>query len=205
MAKMGRPRQFDRDAALDAALRLFWAQGFEPTSLSQLKETMGGLSNASFYGSFGSKEALFREVVTRYIATHGQATASLKDDAMPPRQAVEAALRNSARMQTALSHPPGCLIAIGASNCSLDHAAIDRFLADERRRNREGFERHVARAVESGELPPQTDVPALARLFNGFLLGMTLEVRDGVPFEELDSAITALMMLWDRPATGNGH
>ena len=66
MSRTGRPREFDRAEALDAALRLFWQQGYEATSISQLIDAMGGISTASFYATFYSKEALFREAVRRY-------------------------------------------------------------------------------------------------------------------------------------------
>ncbi|MBS7811288.1 TetR/AcrR family transcriptional regulator [Roseococcus pinisoli] len=200
MVRTGRPRSFDREEAIDAAMKLFWEQGYEPTSLSQLREGMGGLSSASFYGAFESKEALFREVVARYIATYGQSTASLKDDSLPPREAIELALRRSARMQTEASHPPGCLVILGSSNCSPESRHIDALLAEERARNRHGIQRHVERAVAQGELPPGTDTVGLAAMFNIFLLGIAFDVKDGVPFRDIDAAITALMRRWDNPA-----
>ena len=58
MAQMGRPRSFDRDAAIEQALHLFWQQGYESTSLAQLKDAIaGGITAPSFYAAFGSKEA----------------------------------------------------------------------------------------------------------------------------------------------------
>lgn len=198
MARTGRPRAFDRDAAIDGAMTLFWAQGYEPTSLAQLKTKMGGLSPASFYAAFGSKEALFREVVERYLATHGQATASLKDEALPPREAIELALRRSARMQTAASHPPGCLIILGASNCSPENRHVEALLAEERARNRRGIQHHVERAKANGDLSPTTDTMTLADMFNTFLVGIAFAVRDGAQLGDLDAAITALMRVWDR-------
>jgi len=181
-------------------MTLFWAQGYEPTSLAQLRDSMGGLSSASFYAAFTSKEALFRDVVDRYIGSYGQVTASLKDDTLVPREAIETALRKSAVMQTTKSHPLGCLIMLGASNCSPENQQVEALLAQERRRNREGIERHVERAKANGELSPNVDTTAMARMFSIFLSGMSFEARDGVPLSQIDAAITSLMGLWDQAA-----
>ena len=59
---------------------------------------MGGLSAASFYGAFGSKEKLYREALARYLGTYGQVVAALHDETLTPRDALEQALRLSARM-----------------------------------------------------------------------------------------------------------
>ena len=80
MARTGRPREFDREQALQAALILFWRQGYEPTSLAQLKAAMGDLSPTSFYAAFGSKEQLFREVLTLYLSDPGQVMQVLRDE-----------------------------------------------------------------------------------------------------------------------------
>lgn len=197
MARTGRPREFDRDQAVEAAMLLFWAQGYEPTSVHQLRDCMGGISAASFYAAFGSKEALFREAVTHYLETYGQATASLMDVSLPPREAIEMTLRRSARMQTTAAHPLGCLIVLGASNCSPENRHIEALLMSERTRNRRAIEGHLARAVASGELPLTADAAMLARVFSSFLHGISFEAKDGAGWEDLDASITKLMRLWD--------
>ncbi len=201
MARTGRPREFDTEAALEGALLLFWEHGYEATSLTQLKAAMGGISTASFYAAFGSKEALFRAVVTRYLDTHGRVTAPLKDPAWPPRAAIEHVLRASARMQTGDTHPPGCLVVLSASACSAESRPIQALLAAERRRNRAGLLACVARAVASGELQDGTDANALATLFEGILVGLSTQARDGVPLASLETSITQLMSVWDALAT----
>lgn len=106
MATMGRPRTFDRDMAITQAMHLFWEHGYESTSLSQLKAAMGnGISAPSFYAAFGSKEALFQEVVERYQSSHGRVTEALFDAHLPPREAIELTLRRSAKMQSETGHP----------------------------------------------------------------------------------------------------
>src|SRR5579864_6292832 len=61
----GRPRSFDKERALDAALRIFWEKGYEGAALSDLTEAMG-INRPSLYAAFGDKEALFRQVLDRY-------------------------------------------------------------------------------------------------------------------------------------------
>src|SRR5580658_3213683 len=64
---MGRPREFDTDAALEKAMRLFWAQSYEGTSVADLTETLG-ISRPSLYAAFGAKQSLFRATLGRYAA-----------------------------------------------------------------------------------------------------------------------------------------
>ena len=79
MARTGRPRKFDRDEALAAAMALFWRYGFEGTSLERLREAVGGLSSASFYAAFTSKEVLYHKVLARYLGTYGRVLDTLPD------------------------------------------------------------------------------------------------------------------------------
>jgi AcrR family transcriptional regulator len=62
---VGRPREFDRAEALRAAMHLFWEQGYERTSIAQLKDAMG-ISAPSFYAAFTDKPTLFQEAVDEY-------------------------------------------------------------------------------------------------------------------------------------------
>ncbi|MCE0743775.1 TetR/AcrR family transcriptional regulator [Acetobacter sicerae] len=197
MARTGRPREFDRDKALDAALTLFWTQGYEPTSLNQLKASMGNISPASFYAAFGSKETLFREVVQRYLETYGQVMTPLWDETLAPRDAIEQTLRRSARMQTTRSHPTGCLIVLGACNCSPENQSVQDLLAAERERSRQGIKACVDRAIANGELTASPTTETLPVLLATFLHGMACEARDGDRARKLDAAITTLMQVWD--------
>jgi AcrR family transcriptional regulator len=197
MARTGRPREFDKDEALQKAMHLFWEHGYEATSLAQLKAAMGGISAASFYAAFGSKEALFRDAVALYLSTHGRVTAPLQDTDIPPREAVERSLRASARMQTDTAHPLGCLIVLSTATGSPENQHLWRLLAEERERSRTGLRACVERAIEMGELRSDTDTAALAAVFEGFLVGLPTQARDGVPLQALDAGVTALMGVWD--------
>lgn len=199
MAQMGRPRTFDRQAAVEQAMFLFWQQGYESTSLSQLKAGLGGgISAPSFYAAFGSKEALFREAAQCYLDTYARVTECLWDDGLAPRQAIELALRQSARMQSEPGHPPGCMVALGCMSAPTpEHAAVAAPLTASRARTRAGFARCVERGLASGELSAQADGAALAAAFDGFLSGVSIQARDGIGYAVFDGAITQLMRLWD--------
>ena len=198
MAQMGRPRSFDRDHAVEQAMLLFWEHGYEATSLSQLKASMGGISAPSFYAAFGSKEVLFREAVARYLGSHGQVTECLWDAELPPRQAIETALRRSARMQCAAGHPKGCMVSLGVMSApSAEFAPVVAPLTASRERTRAGLLQCVERGVASGELREATHAQVLATVFDSFLLGLSTLARDGVTCEQIDAAIGQVMCVWD--------
>ena len=197
MARTGRPRGFDRQEALQQAMHQFWRDGYESSSLAQLKGCMGDISAPSFYAAFGSKEALFAEVVALYIASHGHVMDSLHDPALAPRQAIEQALRASARMQTDAAHPSGCLLVLSTSICPPRSPALRQQLDDDRVRTRAGLLGCVQRAIDSGSLPTTVDAVVLSAMFDTFLQGMTAMARQGVPLATLEAAIGQLMAVWD--------
>ena len=197
MAQMGRPRQFDRDTALTKAMHLFWQNGFEATSLSQLKAAIG-ISAPSFYAAFGSKEALFQETVALYLKSHGTVMDHLWDTQLPPRVAIELALRASARMQGETGHPTGCMVALGVTSAGVvENAAVTAALTAARARNRDGILACVQRGVARQELDAATDVIALASVFESFLLGLSTLARDGATQEAMDRAVTQILRLWE--------
>ena len=69
--KLGRPAAFDKEAALDIAMRLFWERGYEGTSIADLSHAMG-IHPSSIYAAFGDKQALFALAAKRYIEVPGQ-------------------------------------------------------------------------------------------------------------------------------------
>src|SRR2546428_11951738 len=108
----GRPREFDADKALDAALLLFWRHGYEGTSLAALTHAMG-INVPSLYAAFGNKEMLFRKALDRYI----QKPASYLPKALKEptaRGAAEKLFGGAINMVMNPRHPDGCLLVQGA-------------------------------------------------------------------------------------------
>lgn len=197
MPRTGRPRAFNRDEAVAAAMNLFWEYGFESTSLAQLRAEMGDISAASFYAAFKSKEVLFREVIDRYISTYGQASETFRDPNRTARAAIESGLLEAARFQTENTHPLGCLLVLSTVNCSPEQQHIQDLLSKERQRVRGWIKACIERAVANRELPESTDTSMVTTLFETFLRGISTQARDGVPYEEIAAAITHLMSVWD--------
>lgn len=197
LAKLGRPLEFDRDKAIDQAVVAFWKHGYDATSISLLREVMGGISSASFYGAFHSKEALFKVIIDRYQETLGKTLAPLTDPSLPPRQAVEKALLRSARMQTDTKHPLGCLVALSLFDDSSERKALAKHVARLRAGNRAAFRALVERAIQDGHLKRSLKTVALMAAIDTFFLGMPVQARDGIRFAELKRAIMGIMTLWD--------
>jgi TetR/AcrR family transcriptional repressor for divergent bdcA len=192
LADMGRPRAFDRDQAVDKAMLLFWRHGFDSTSLSQLKEELG-ISAASFYAAFGSKEDLFREAVDRYIDSYGSVSGLLWDTAMSPIEALAQSLRDTARMQTDRRHPLGCLLVVAVTTTSVESEHLQKLLGKARARIRRGVKACLVRAHEARELNESVDVETLSDVLITFLFGITTQARDGATVESLEKAVSAMM------------
>ena len=164
MAKRGRPAKFDRNQAVRQAMEVFWAQGFEGTTLEDLQAAMGGIGPPSFYNAFGSKEKLFREAADLYAATIGDAAGQvvLQED-KPVRAAIEAMLRLTAESFSQPGKPHGCLLVLGAVRCAPANRGAQAYLQAIRQRAPNAIRHRLARAVEKGELSAGTAEPGVPR------------------------------------------
>ena len=191
----GRPRQFDRDAALDAALRTFWTYGYEATSISTLTTAMG-IAAPSLYAAFGDKRSLFDEVVEHYRATYVEPPMRPLFAEPRGRDAIELTLRSLAHEYADASTPRGCLIASAATNCGPGSVGVQEQLREFRDDARRSFERRLRDAIAAGELPAGTDVRALARYFTMTVQGLAAQARDGASRKQLDTIVDLAMNAW---------
>ncbi|MQY25661.1 TetR/AcrR family transcriptional regulator [Nocardia aurantia] len=192
----GRPRTFDRDAALATATRLFWERGYHATALSDLTAAMG-IRSASLYQAFGDKQSLFREAVATYSAVPGAdfVTVALAEEPTA-RAAFARLLRDAAHFYSDPSHPPGCLVITAATNITPQDAAVEEYLRGLRRANLDTFRTRLAAAQHNGELPADTDTDALADYFAVVVQGMSQRARDGAERAALDAVATLAMASW---------
>lgn len=191
----GRPREFDRDEALNRAQGVFWARGYEGTSMADLVQATG-LASARLYAAFGSKEALFREAIELYETEEGGFADRALVEEPTAREAIRRMLRDAVEVYTD-PEPRGCMVVSAAVNCSIANDRVRDWLEDHRRRHTESITSRLRAAEAAGELPPGTDVQALGDAFAALLHGLSVQARDGVPRQRLLALIGPALTLFD--------
>lgn len=194
----GRPRAFDRAAALAQATRLFWRKGYAATSIADLTEAMG-IGSPSLYAAFGSKEALYAEALDHYQQQYEALVWANFNAAPTARAAVAAYLADSAAAlagRCGSEDPRGCMVTLSAvggegQECLGEQVRAARALGLRR------MEERLARAVAAGEISASVDVPGLARLLLAVQGGMSLQARDGASRAELEAIARHTMQGWD--------
>src|ERR1700724_2374992 len=157
-AQPGRPRSFDTEVALERAMHVFWAKGYEGAVLSDLTRAMR-INRPSLYAAFGNKEQLFRKVLDRYmdgpVAYFGKALA-----APTARDVVAEIFLGTARMVDDPKIPAGCLMVQGALACG--DASVRKEVAARRAAAELALRRRLQRAKREGDLPRNADPAELA-------------------------------------------
>ncbi len=193
-SKGGRPRSFDRDAALDQAMHLFWRHGYETTSINDLTTAMG-ITPPSLYTAFGDKRRLFLEAVRRYAGEPEAAEAAIAA-APSAREAARSLLTGAVVMFTGANTPPGCLLASATASGSASSRDVQIAVAAYRHRIADAFAARIGQDVAAGVLPAETDGPALARLVVAVIQGLSVMARDGLPKDALASVADAALHAW---------
>ncbi|MFF3275393.1 TetR/AcrR family transcriptional regulator [Streptomyces chrestomyceticus] len=191
---IGRPRGFDTDAALEQAMRVFWEQGYEGASLTDLTNAMG-ITRTSMYAAFGNKEDLFHKALERY--SEGPASYGARALQEPTaRQVATAFLNGSVRTTTQPDCPSGCLgvqasLAAGAPGRNARDALVawrEEGIAQLRDRFRQ--------AVAEGDLPPDADPGLLARYIMTVANGIAVQAAGGATRDDLQQVADMALRAW---------
>ena len=191
----GRPLSFDRDAALETAMHVFWERGYEAASISDLTAAMG-ITPPSLYTAFGDKERLFLEAIERYALGPGGAHLRALQEEPTARQAIERWLQEAAHELTQACHPKGCMVVMAATNCSVAAEHIQAALAKRRAEAIATIERRIQEGVDNGELPADTDAKALTNFYATIYQGMSMQAKDGADSDSLLATVSAAMRSW---------
>jgi AcrR family transcriptional regulator len=193
-APRGRPRSFDKERALEAALRVFWEKGYDGASLSDLTRAMG-INRPSLYAAFGDKESLFRQALERYergpIAYMAEAF-----NEPTARGAIERMLKGTVAALTRPQSPHGCLYVQGALACGDESSAMRRELATRRSAGELALRRRLKKAKQDGELPAGADPADLARFYMAVMHGMSVQASGGASRAALESVAATALRAW---------
>ncbi|MBW9070138.1 TetR/AcrR family transcriptional regulator [Rhizobium pusense] len=196
----GRPREFDRVAALAKATRLFWIKGYEATSIADLTEEMG-IGTKSLYAAFGSKDELYAEALEYYYTTYEGLVWTRFRKASTAREAALAFLEDSAIAMTGggCDLPHGCMATL-ASVGSEGHAELAELMRATRAGGFDILKARFDKAKIDGDLVPTTDTTKLARFVQIVQSGMAIRARDGADRAELHAAAEMALSGWETMA-----
>ncbi|MGA9885211.1 MAG: TetR/AcrR family transcriptional regulator [Candidatus Acidiferrales bacterium] len=181
--KTGRPISFDKDAALEAAMLLFWERGYEGTSMADLTQAMG-LNPSSIYGAFGDKHALFQLAVKRYVEMRARyAGKALEEPTL--EKVVRALFDSTVAFLTTPGHPSTCMTLAGAMGCSVDAAPARDLMTEVRRQNEAAIRKRLLAARKSGEFSKGVNVGDYTRYLSSILAGLSVQAANGSTKAEL--------------------
>ncbi|HGM6602863.1 TetR/AcrR family transcriptional regulator [Serratia ureilytica] len=201
----GRPKQFDRDRALESALDLFWRHGYEATSLADLVEVTGAKA-PTLYAEFGNKEGMFRAAVERYLQKYTTCTNQLLEQDVPVAEIVEAYVRSSVQVFTDPDTPSGCFMVCASAALSSASDDVAQMLRKKHHAQEAALKACFDRKVQQGELLAKTDTALLAKTDTALLAkyvictieGMSVQAREGASRDDLLRLLEALMLVWPR-------
>ena len=193
VASRGRPREFDTELALGAALRVFWAKGYEGASLSDLTDEMG-ITRPSLYAAFGNKEALFRQALDLYerdkLTYIGDAI-----EAPTARGVAERLLMGSVDAATT-GDCKGCMGVIASVACQSVEPSIRDDVNARAESSRRAIIARMQQAIEAGEFRVATEAEAITRYLLAIMQGISVQAQSGASREELLQVADSALLSW---------
>jgi AcrR family transcriptional regulator len=193
-APKGRPREFCVDAALAAALGVFWSKGYEGASMADLTAAMG-VTKPSLYAAFGNKEALFHKALDLYEAEK-LAYTRIALDQPTARGVAEYLMRGSIAAQTSSCGPKGCLGVISSVACGPEAESIRADVIARRASSQAALVERFERAKREGDLPDHIEAASLTAYLFAILQGMAVQAGSGASPADLDRVAETSLMMW---------
>lgn len=194
---VGRPREFDPEVVLNAAMEAFWAKGYEATSLADLMEATG-LHKGSLYQAFGDKHALFVQALKKYLADMRRMKNDLLAKASSPLDGIRAVTHGMLDMADDDGIcPKGCLAINSLVELAPHDPQVQEILADHVQRMRSGFIGAVRMGQKAGQIRNDRSAEEITSLMMTFILGLGANLRGylgkGDAHKLLDAQIEAIM------------
>jgi AcrR family transcriptional regulator len=198
MSQRGRPKKFEQEKALEAAMLLFWERGFEQASVDEVAEAMG-ICTSSLYSSFGDKEALFLAAVDHYRTGDGIRYDTAVNEGKTAKEGFTKLFEFAAIEMTRPGRPKGCMLTLALPTCSPRYDNLQRELDNLRDAQTAIRVKRLKEAVSAKEIPKSTDLELLATYFRTTLCGMSLQARAGATRETLLDVGKLALRVWPRP------
>ncbi len=189
---IGRPREFDTDQALEAAMRQFWSKGYEATSLQNLLEVMK-ISKSSFYETFGSKHELLEQCLTHYANT---LVASLREELHQAKTGlsfIEQVLKGLIDESSAKGEKCGCLIVNTTNELAQRDKIIAKLVANGTKSLQGVFEEAVRRGQKEGSIPMNKTAGILSNYLVNSMIGLKTMVKGGADAKTIKDIIQITM------------
>lgn len=191
---MARLKEFDPDAVLERALNLFWAKGYEATSMADLVEHLG-IGRASLYATYGNKRDLYLKALDSY-SRRANGPIEIFSQPGPVLPALRRLIDYYIGLASRDHANRGCMIANAAVECGTTDPDVSRLVT----RNWQAIEGALAsaliRAQAQGELADDKDPHALAQLLLVFLQGMVVVGKGDPDLDRLRTAGDQLLAMY---------
>ena len=177
---MARPKEFDTDLALDAAMQAFWAKGYEATSMADLVEVMG-LKKGSIYQAFGDKHSLFLATLQRYADQTYGAFKSILNDAETPYDGIRELLTKALVFQASVGGiRKGCFITNTTVELGPHDDAAKTIVAHQNKRLEKLLAKTISEAQNQGQIRADIDAKHLAVQVGVVVGGMMADCKSGL-------------------------
>ncbi|MBX7535168.1 TetR/AcrR family transcriptional regulator; helix-turn-helix transcriptional regulator [Qipengyuania sp. GH1] len=178
-------------------MKLFWARGYEGTSIADLTDALG-IGVKSLYAAFGSKDALYEEALGYYTRSYEHLTLGRFREAATVREAMLCYLVDTAAAITGADSdlPRGCMVNLGTVGGD-GHDELRELMRTARTSAYDVLTERLERAVAEGELPASVNVGKLARYLQTIQSGMAIRARDGADRAELQAVAELAIAGWE--------
>jgi TetR/AcrR family transcriptional repressor of nem operon len=175
---MARPREFDREEALRAALKVFWSKGYDGSSFRDL-ETEMGLSRSSLVATFKDKQSLFEEALSLYVKEYSEPKYQILRDATSAKTGLRKFLGAIAESSISGKSPAGCFIVNSTVGVGGVDKKIGEFLESRLKLREKDILGLLTRAQETGELHKDLNIRSVSRVLQTLSLGIPTLARMG--------------------------
>ncbi|MDN0193558.1 TetR/AcrR family transcriptional regulator [Streptomyces sp. S.PNR 29] len=194
---MARPRTFDEERALDAAMHTFWEKGYEATSTQDLCDATG-LGRSSIYNTFRSKHDLFQRALTRYLETMTAAQLAVLDATERPaadrvRAVLDQVIESETECRATAGRALGCLGVNTIVELAARDPAAAALVERDTQRRLAAFRAVLESGRRDGSITSERDPDALARFLNATIAGLRVSSQGGADRAALEAVAEVAM------------